>query len=373
MSIRNVGRKLALTTAAAVLAGTVAGLSVGTASYAVTNGSQVPSSISPTGAASTSAFSSGQAIDVSIPANADLVPGTKVNIEECADPGGTPANLPTSASECDGNTVQGNTVYVNGDGSVLDVNYHVYALPDAASLGEPPSAQPACDLSNECVLYVGENQGDFSQAHVFSQAFYVGPVAGDTGTPAGDGAVQDITFGAAPSPALDGASYTLSAGGGPSGNAVVLSLDGSSSGCSLSGTKLTITATTGTCVVDANQAGTGTYAPAAQTSESIADGPSTVITTSSLPAATEGQAYGPVTLHASTTGAAPYKWKKIGALPKGMKLSSGGILSGTIKTKHVATGTQHITVEFETHKIHNKHENVPEQTVTKTLPIVVNA
>jgi hypothetical protein len=39
----------------------------------------------------------------------------------------------------------------------------------------------------------------------------------------------------------------------------------------------------------------------------------------------------------------------------------------------VATGTQHISVEFETHKIHNKHENVPEQTVTKTLPIVVNA
>jgi hypothetical protein len=373
MSIRNVGRKLAMTTAAAVLAGTVAGLSVGTASYAVTDGNQVPNSVSPTGAASTSAFSSGQAIDVSIPANSDLVPGSKVNIEECADPGGSPANLPTNASECDGNTIQGNTVFVNSDGSVLDANYDVYALPDTASLGEPPSAQPVCDLTDLCVLYVGENQGDFTQPHVFSQPFYVGPVSGDSGTPAGDGAVQNITFGAAPSPALDGASYTLSASGGPSGEAVVLSLDGSSSGCTLSGTKLTITSASGTCVVDANQAGNASYAPAAQTSESIANGPSTVITTSSLPAATEGHAYGPVTLHASTTGAAPYKWKKIGALPKGMKLSSGGILSGTIKTKHVATGTQHITVEFETHKIHNKHENIPAQTVTKTLPIVVNA
>jgi len=371
MSIRNVGRKLVLASAAAVLAGTVAGLSVGTASYALTDGSQVANSVSPTGAASTSAFSSGQSIDVSIPANSDLVPGTKVNIEECADPGGTPANLPTNASTCDGNTVQGNTVYVNADGSVLDLDYNVYALPDATSLGEPPTAAPACDATDECVLYVGENQGDFSQPHVFSQAFYVDPVAGDSGTPAGDGGVQNITFGAPPSPALDGASYTIGASGGPSGNPVVLSLDATSSGCTLSGTKVTFTSASGACVINANQAGNGSYSPAVQASETIPNGPSTVITTSSLPPATEGAAYS-ATLHASTTGAAPYKWKKIGSLPKGMKLSSSGVLSGTIKTKHVATGLQHITVEFETHKIKNKHENIPAQTVTKTLPITVN-
>ena len=372
MSIRNVGRKVALTTAAAVLAGTVAGLSIGTASYAVTNGNQVPNSVNPTGAASTSAFSSGQEVDVAIPANSDLVPGSKVNIEECADPSGTPANLPTNATECDGNTIQGNTVFVNSDGSVLELNYHVYALPDSTSLGEPGTSQPVCDLSDVCVLYVGENQGDFTQPHVFSQPFYVNPVAGDSGTPAGDGAVQNITFGTPPTPALDGASYTINTTGGPSGNPVVLSLDGSSTACSLSGAKVTITSTSGTSALDANQAGNGTYTPAVQVSESFPAGPSTVITTPSLPAATEGASYGPVTLTASSTGSLPYKWKKVGALPKGMKLSSGGVLSGTIKTKHVATGTQHITVEVETKKIHNKHESIPEQTATKTLSIVVN-
>jgi len=50
--------------------------------------------------------------------------------------------------------------------------------------------------------------------------------------------------------------------------------------------------------------------------------------------ATPGTAYGPVTLQAANPGAStsPYvtalKWKKV-TLPKGMKLSSTGVLSGT--------------------------------------------
>ncbi len=120
MFIRNAGRRLAVVAASAVVASTVAGLSFGTASFAVTNGSQVPDSAVPIGTSSTGAFASGQTIEVSVPANSVLVPGTKVNILECADPDGTVANLPTSPSACDGNTIQGDTVYVNTNGSVFE-------------------------------------------------------------------------------------------------------------------------------------------------------------------------------------------------------------------------------------------------------------
>ena len=233
MFIRNAGRRLAVVAASAVVASTVAGLSFGTASFAVTNGSQVPDSAVPIGTSSTGAFASGQTIEVSVPANSVLVPGTKVNILECADPDGTVANLPTSPSACDGNTIQGDTVYVNTNGSVFESSYHVYALPDTTSLGEPSGGLPVCDLSDECVLYVGENQNDFTQPHVFSQAFYVAPASGDTGTPAGNGAVQNITFTSTANPAVVGDKYKPTATGGPSGNPVVFSIDGSSSGCSL--------------------------------------------------------------------------------------------------------------------------------------------
>lgn len=57
------------------------------------------------------------------------------------------------------------------------------------------------------------------------------------------------------------------------------------------------------------------------------------IATKSLPSATPGVAYGPITLQAAGEGTStsPYstslKWKKV-ALPKGMRLSSAGVLSG---------------------------------------------
>ena len=37
------------------------------------------------------------------------------------------------------------------------------------------------------MLYVGENQQNFSAPHVFSQGFYVNPTPGDTGANPGDG------------------------------------------------------------------------------------------------------------------------------------------------------------------------------------------
>ena len=70
---------------------------------------------------------------------------------------------------------------------------------------------------------------------------------------------QTITF-SGPATGLVGGSYTAAATA-TSGLPVSFSLDTSSTGCSLSGALVTFTGT-GTCVVDADQSGSTTYAPA---------------------------------------------------------------------------------------------------------------
>jgi hypothetical protein len=83
---------------------------------------------------------------------------------------------------------------------------------------------------------------------------------------------QTITF-AAPSSGTVGGSATLSAAGGPSGNPVVFTIDGTSGAgvCNLAGTGTTVHyVSTGSCVIDANQAGDATYAAAPQVQQTIA-------------------------------------------------------------------------------------------------------
>ena len=74
---------------------------------------------------------------------------------------------------------------------------------------------------------------------------------------------QSITFTSTPpSPALVGATYTPTASGGASGNPVTFSIDSSAHGsCSISGAIVTLVAV-GTCVIDANQAGSAGYGSA---------------------------------------------------------------------------------------------------------------
>ena len=80
---------------------------------------------------------------------------------------------------------------------------------------------------------------------------------------------QSITFAVPPSAAAGG-SAALAATGGGSGNPVVFTVDPASGpgACTISGTTLTYAAI-GTCVIDANQAGTGRYAAASQVQRTI--------------------------------------------------------------------------------------------------------
>ncbi len=117
-------------------------------------------------------FTNGQTISVSMGPNKVFTPFLRLNIIQCADPGGTEANLPTSFVACDGNTIEPNSVIPKADGSFTEASYTIYKLPNT-SLGEPSTSTPVCDATNPCVLYVGEDQNDFSKPKVFSHPFVV--------------------------------------------------------------------------------------------------------------------------------------------------------------------------------------------------------
>lgn len=125
-------------------------------------------------------FSDNQTLRVSAGPNSRFVPYSRIVILECADPGGTTANLPQSLLQCDENTVQGDTTLVKADGSFSEPAYSIFALPSKI-LGEQSNSQPVCSATSMCVLFVGENQNDFTQAKVFSQPFFMSaPVAAST-------------------------------------------------------------------------------------------------------------------------------------------------------------------------------------------------
>ena len=137
-------------------------------------GSSDPASaVSISGASDSWVLHDGQTVAVSMGANHVFAPLSHVNIIECADPGGTRANLPTKFLECDENTIQGDTVVVSADGSFKEKSYTIYALPNAPALGEPKDGVPVCNATHQCVLLISEFQTDLSKPKVFSHSFTV--------------------------------------------------------------------------------------------------------------------------------------------------------------------------------------------------------
>jgi Bacterial Ig-like domain (group 1) len=177
-----------------VIAATFAAISVSGADPA--EGASGPYAVAVSPFTANTPYSSGQEINVVVPANSLFVQTSNVNIVECAAPNGV---LPTLPLECDGNTIQGPTILPNTDGSInLQEQgygpYQVFALPDSISLGESASNQVTCGntAATECVLYIGDNQGDFTAPHVFSQPFNIEPNADDKGENPGDGSAPTV-------------------------------------------------------------------------------------------------------------------------------------------------------------------------------------
>jgi hypothetical protein len=198
MFIRQAARRVAVgvVSVSAASAFSIAMLAGPAGAAAPTEGSIVPNSAVPIGTvASGAAFSSGQQIDVVIPANSVFTnPNQNINILQCAAPNGVP---PTTPNSCDGNTINGESLDPNADGS-FDYQsfsgsaYTVYNLPDKPELGENPGGVTCGNTAaTECILYIGVNQLDFTQPHVWSQPFFISPATGadaaDNGTNPGDG------------------------------------------------------------------------------------------------------------------------------------------------------------------------------------------
>ncbi len=99
-----------------------------------------------------------------------------------------------------------------------------------------------------------------------------------------------------------------------------------------SGSCVSSKAPLGADMVVANYSGDSIFAPSqGETLLTVSVVPSLQITTTSLPPATIGVLYSHQL--SASGGTLPFKWKRVLALPKGLKLSSTGLLAGTISTK----------------------------------------
>ena len=127
-------------------------------------------------------YSSGQTITVSTIANTTLsnaneppaFQGGNYYIEECADPSGAAANLPTNAGGCESATLGTATKTPSG---AFSKNFIVYDLPDPGTLGTP-TMTGTCDVApNQCVIGIfsgNPQQGtNFNAPHLFSAPFNI--------------------------------------------------------------------------------------------------------------------------------------------------------------------------------------------------------
>ncbi len=137
--------------------------------------------------ATTPLYTSGQTVNLIVPANSDFAATNHISaiyIFECSAPDGA---IPTQTSACDANTVQGTTIAPNADGSFTYDGYQLFALPDSITLAEGPGG-PVCGgtAATECILYIGDNQNDFAQPHLWSEPFFVQANSDDGGENPGD-------------------------------------------------------------------------------------------------------------------------------------------------------------------------------------------
>jgi hypothetical protein len=157
-----------------------------------TSGQQVPNSLLPINPDPNTGdtvipgtpYSSGQTVEISVPAENVLVANTNVEILECEAPNGV---LPTQPSQCDPNTKSADTIHPAADGSFSISDYPIYATPDS-NIGDT-AGSPVCGntVAHECVLGFFDNYNSFTSPYLVSQPFLIVPSPGDDGANPGDG------------------------------------------------------------------------------------------------------------------------------------------------------------------------------------------
>ena len=179
------------------------------------------------------------------------------NVEECTDPGGSSANLPTSLDNCEAST---DNVLANlSSTGALTLSgtkaFKMWDLPNAA-LG-PPTMAGSCDVApNQCVLGIfasnPQSANGFSYPHLFSAAFNVD--AGDgtnTGDNPGDGSAPAV---AATSPSLSTVAANLAtvAADGVDQAMITVSLKDITGNPVTSGKSVTLSQGSGSSVIKVN-------------------------------------------------------------------------------------------------------------------------
>jgi hypothetical protein len=152
-------------------------------------------------------YSSGQLIDLTVAAN-PVIDTTNLTaagapttglfyMEECTDPGGTSANLPTTQSGCEAATLATTPKTSNGAFNLTGSSgFTMYDLPDPGTLGSA-TMTGTCDIApNQCVLGIfaasPQAGGGFGFPHLFSAPFQMDKQAdfgsgSETGLNPGDG------------------------------------------------------------------------------------------------------------------------------------------------------------------------------------------
>ncbi|MGO9876822.1 MAG: spherulation-specific family 4 protein [Acidimicrobiia bacterium] len=256
--------------------------------------SQELTDASGTGAASTPVP---QAVTFTTTAPATAAVGATYSVAATGGPSGQPVVLsidPTSGSACTLSRRSNTVTFASVGTCVIDAN-------QAGNAGYAPAPQVQQEIT----------------------------VTSNSSTPA----PQMVPFTTtAPATAAVGATYPVAATGGPSGQPVVLSIDPTSgSSCTLSHGTVTFAAV-GTCIIDANQAGTATYAPAAQIQQVITV---TSASSSSAPAITSPSSYTvpanqSFSFVVSATGSPAPTIQISGNLPNGVTISGGADGTATI-------------------------------------------
>lgn len=150
--------------------------------------------------------------------------------------------------------------------------------------------------------------------------------------PASAAGTTSNTISASPAPGAGSARGTYKASAtATSKDTVIISLDGASSGCSISSGKVTFTGA-GTCVVDFNDAGNATYAAAAEIHQSIKVYSANSISVSAAPrSGSAGGSYSPGSV--ATSGDAVLR--TLSSNSTGCSLSSGTVTFTGLGTCHV--------------------------------------
>ena len=265
----------------------------------------------------------------------------------------TISNLPASGTYGGGFTA---TVSTTGDGTT----------------SVSSSTPSVCTASGLAVSYVGVGTCTLT-AHVANGTDFTAADGGPQNFPVGQATPSTPTISNLPASGTYGGGFTATVSTTGDGTTSVSS--STPSVCTASGLAVSYVGV-GTCSLTAHVANGTDYLAADGNPQSISVA-GFAITTSSLPSATPGASYGAVTLQTAGAGTStsPYtttlKWKKV-TLPKGLRLSSAGVLSGKPSSR-LAAGPSSVTVQVtETVTTLNGRRKVKTPTtVQATIPLTI--